>query len=78
MSELTEELARLRKAIDLKPLVTTCPKCGRKVQIAPSGPTWFCWSCMDGGDVFAYLMKRDGVPFAQAVDVARGMAKEQT
>ena len=75
MTEKTEELARLRKAIDLKPLVTACPTCkaDNPGDVVTKGVFWHCWRCQDGGDVFAYLMKRDGITFAQAVDVARGM-----
>lgn len=41
----------------------------------PDTDTWRCFStCNEGGDVFAYVMKRDGVDFKDALHVLADMA----
>jgi len=35
--------------------------------VSPGWKTFRCWGCDAGGDVFAYLMRRDGLSFLQAL-----------
>lgn len=35
---------------------------------------WFCWVCLEGGDVYNWLLKRDAQGFRQAVLIAAGYA----
>lgn len=37
------------------------------LQVNPQRQTWRCWVCNDGGDVFSFVMKRDGVGFREAL-----------
>lgn len=75
MTEKAEELAALRRAIDLRPLVTACPACkaDNPGDVVTKGNLWHCWRCQDGGDVFAYLMKRDGISFTESVELVKEM-----
>lgn len=37
------------------------------LMINPARQTWRCWVCDIGGDVFSFVMKRDGVSFPEAL-----------
>ena len=38
--------------------------------VFPDSGTWRCFgACAEGGDVFSYIMKRDGLDFQQAVEL---------
>ncbi len=39
------------------------------LQVNPQRQTWKCWVCDIGGDVFSYVMRRDGVDFGDALRV---------
>ena len=48
------------------------------LQVNPERQSWKCWVCDIGGDVFSFLMRREGVEFREALamlaDRAGGMA----
>jgi DNA primase len=37
------------------------------LQVNPDRQTWKCWVCDIGGDVFSFVMKREGVEFSEAL-----------
>ncbi len=37
------------------------------LQVNPQRQTWKCWVCNVGGDIFSYVMQRDGVDFGEAI-----------
>ncbi len=37
------------------------------LQVNPQRQTWKCWVCDIGGDLFSYVMQRDGVTFPEAM-----------
>ena len=37
--------------------------------VFPSTNTFRCWSCDASGDIFGYIMERDGVTFAESVEI---------
>lgn len=39
------------------------------LQVNPERQTWKCWVCGDGGDIFNFVMKREGVDFRQALEL---------
>ncbi len=39
------------------------------LQVNPQRQTWKCWVCDIGGDVFSYVMRRDGVDFFEALKI---------
>lgn len=39
------------------------------LQVNPQRQTWKCWVCDIGGDIFSYVMQRDGVEFPEAVRI---------
>jgi len=39
------------------------------LQVNPQRQTWKCWVCDIGGDVFSYVMRRDGVDFVGALRI---------
>jgi len=50
--------------------VACCPWHNDKkpsLQVNPQRQTWKCWVCDIGGDVFSYVMQRDGVDFGDAL-----------
>jgi DNA primase len=50
--------------------VARCPWHNDKrpsLQVNPQRQTWKCWVCNIGGDVFSYVMQRDGVEFGDAL-----------
>lgn len=60
--------------LELRPqgraFVARCPWHNDKrpsLQVNPQRQTWKCWVCNIGGDVFSYVMQRDGVDFGEAL-----------
>ncbi len=60
--------------LELRPqgraFVARCPWHNDKrpsLQVNPQRQTWKCWVCNIGGDVFSYVMQRDGVEFGEAL-----------
>lgn len=48
-----------------------CPFCPSKrtaLNVIPDKGIWHCFDCGDGGDVFTFVMRRDGVTFRDAVE----------
>jgi DNA primase len=39
------------------------------LDVNPARGTWMCWPCHDGGDVFSFTMKKEGVDFAEALRI---------
>jgi len=39
------------------------------LQVNPDRQSWKCWVCNIGGDVFSFVMKREGVDFAEALRI---------
>ncbi|MHB8863824.1 MAG: DNA primase, partial [Pirellulaceae bacterium] len=39
------------------------------LQVNPDRQTWKCWVCDVGGDVFSFVMKREGVDFPEALRI---------
>ena len=39
------------------------------LQINPERQSWKCWVCDIGGDVFSFVMKRDGLTFPEALEL---------
>ncbi len=42
--------------------------------VRPTQGHWHCFGCGEGGDVIAFIMKADGLPFAEAVEYLAGRA----
>ena len=66
------------ETVQLKKAGTTfkglCPFHGEKTPsftVTPSRDSWKCFGCGLGGDVFSFVMQRDGVTFPEALAVAR-------
>jgi DNA primase len=73
--ELVGETVQLRKAgTTWKGL---CPFHGEKTPsftVTPARETWKCFGCGRGGDIFNFVMERDGVDFATALRSLAGRA----
>ena len=39
------------------------------LQVNPDRQTWKCWVCDIGGDVFSFVMKREGCDFREALQM---------
>jgi DNA primase len=51
------------------------------LQVNPNRQTWKCWVCNIGGDVFSFVMKREGCDFREALQMLAdraGIALSQT
>lgn len=62
------------ESVSLKKAGTTykglCPFHGEKTPsfvVTPHRETWHCFGCGLGGDIFSFVMQRDGVPFPEAL-----------
>ncbi|HET7028443.1 MAG TPA: DNA primase, partial [Candidatus Limnocylindrales bacterium] len=73
--DVVGETVELRKAgTTFKGL---CPFHGEKTPsfvVTPGRDTWKCFGCGKGGDVFTFVMERDGVTFPEALRVLAGRA----
>ncbi|MCU0538420.1 MAG: DNA primase [Desulfobacterales bacterium] len=68
IAEVISETVLLRKAG--KNLVGLCPFHAEKTpsfSVSPEKQIFHCFGCGSGGDVFGFVMKRDGVSFVEAV-----------
>ena len=69
------------ETVQLKKAGTTfkglCPFHGEKTPsfvVTPGRETWHCFGCGLGGDVFSFVMQRDGVAFPEALKTLAGEA----
>ncbi len=44
------------------------------LQVNPDRQTWKCWVCDEGGDVFSFVMRREGVEFREALQLLADQA----
>src|SRR5262245_10980449 len=44
------------------------------LQVNPDRQTWKCWVCDIGGDVFSFVMKREGCDFREALQMLAARA----
>ena len=69
------------ETVTLKKAGTTykglCPFHGEKTPsfvVTPARDSWKCFGCGLGGDVFSFVMQRDGLTFPEALRVLAGKA----
>src|SRR6266513_4130637 len=67
---------RAGETVQLKKAGTTfkglCPFHGEKTPsftVTPGRDSWKCFGCGEGGDIFSFVMKRDGLSFPEALKV---------
>ena len=75
VADVVGETVQLRKAgTTLKGL---CPFHGEKTPsfvVTPARDTWHCFGCGKHGDIFTFVMERDGVGFPEALKQLAGRA----
>src|SRR5438552_10341899 len=75
VADIVGETVQLRKAgTTLKGL---CPFHGEKTPsfvVTPARETWKCFGCGKGGDIFSFVMERDGLSFPEALRVLAAKA----
>ena len=75
VADVVGETVQLRKAgTTLKGL---CPFHGEKTAsfvVTPGRDTWHCFGCGKHGDIFTFVMERDGIGFPEALKVLAGRA----
>jgi DNA primase len=75
VADVVGETVQLKKAgTTLKGL---CPFHGEKTPsfvVTPARDTWHCFGCGKHGDIFTFVMERDGVGFPEALKVLAGRA----
>ena len=75
VADVVGETVQLRKAgTTLKGL---CPFHGEKTPsfvVTPGRDTWHCFGCGKHGDIFTFVMERDGIGFPEALKVLAGRA----
>jgi DNA primase len=75
VADVVGETVQLRKAgTTLKGL---CPFHGEKTAsfvVTPGRDTWHCFGCGKHGDIFTFVMERDGVGFPEALKILAGRA----
>jgi DNA primase len=42
--------------------------------VTPARESWHCFGCGEGGDVFSFVMRRDGLPFPEALKILASRA----
>src|SRR4026207_780830 len=72
------------ESVPLKKAGTTykglCPFHGEKTPsftVTPARDSWKCFGCGEGGDIFSFVMKRDGLPFPEAPKVPAPQARAE-